>query len=78
MGLECRSDAGRSEMIVNRRDIKKAKLVLYNLLINHQIYEPEKAKIIESAVGILADELERRKEPRYVSAGRSESSRRRH
>jgi hypothetical protein len=65
-------------MIVNRQDIKKAKVVLHNLLINHQIYDSEKAKIIESAVAILADELDRRKEPRYISAGRSESNRRRH
>lgn len=65
-------------MIVNRQDIKRAKVILYNLVINHQIYDPEKAKVIESAVEILSEELDRRKEPRYISAGRSESNRRRH
>lgn len=65
-------------MIVDRRDIKRAKVVLYNLLISHQIYDLEKAKAIESAVEILADEFDRRKEPPYVPAGQSESNRRRH
>jgi hypothetical protein len=65
-------------MIVNRQDIKKAKVVLYNLLTTHQIYDREEAKIIEAAVKILQGELDRRKEPRFASGGQSESNRRRH
>ena len=65
-------------MIVNRQDIKKAKVVLYNLLITHQIYDRDQARVIEAAVKILQEELDRRKEPRFASGGQSESNRRRH
>jgi len=62
-------------MPVTLKEIKKAKVVLYNL---HQIYDREQAKIIEAAIQILEGELDRRKEPRFVSGGQSESNRRRH
>ncbi len=65
-------------MIVTLRDIKKAKIVLYNLLITRQIYDSEKAQVIQAAVKILADELNRRKEPPLISGGQAESNRRRH
>ncbi len=65
-------------MIVNRQDIKKAKVVLHNLLITRQIYDSDKAKIIEAAVNVLKEELERRKEPGFVAGGQAESNRRRH
>jgi len=65
-------------MIVSLKAIRNAKGVLRNLLAARQIYDPEKAKVIKAAVEILAEELDRRKEPRFISGGQSESNRRRH
>lgn len=61
-------------MSVSLKEIKQAKGVLHNL----HIYDPEKANVIKAAVEILREELDRRKEPRFISGGQSESNRRRH
>jgi len=65
-------------MIVSLKAIKQAKGVLHNLLVARQIYDSEKEKIIKAAIEILREELDRRKEPRFISGGQSESNRRRH
>ena len=67
-----------ARMIVSLKAIKQAKGVLNNLLVARQIYDPEKAKVIKAAAEILREELDRRKEPRFISGGQSESNRRRH
>lgn len=58
---------------VSLKAIRNAKGVLCNLLAENQIYEPEKAKIIEAAVKILTEELERRKE--HDSSAEAKSNR---
>jgi hypothetical protein len=65
-------------MIVSLKAIKQAKSVLRNLITERQIYDAGNARIIEATIKILGEELDRRKEPRFISGGQSESNRRRH
>jgi hypothetical protein len=63
-------------MLPDRKEMKAAKVALNRL--SQQIHDTEKAAVLKSAARIIADELDRLREPPLVYIGRTESNRQRH
>jgi hypothetical protein len=57
---------------VSRKEMRQAKLTLNRLW--KQIHDAEKAEVLRAAARVLAEELNRLREPRMLYTGRVESN----